>query len=150
MIATQSQKIVAITAPAAIVDASGFVTAALDTNGWDYCTIVVQLGATDIAMAALKVQTSDTDGSYADVTGLIYGTSANSAGSTSTLPAADSDAGLFAFHIDLRKVKRYLDVVATAGDGSAGTYMSAIAILSRGTDAPSTATGRGFAQELIL
>lgn len=150
MIATQNQKIVAITSPAAIVDNSGFVTTALDTKGWDYCTIVVQLGASDIAMAALKVQTSDTDGSYADVTGLVYGTSTNSAGSTSALPTADEDALLFAFHIDLRKVKRYLDLVATAGNGSQGTYLSAFAILSRGAEAPNSASERGFAQELIL
>ena len=96
------------------------------------------------------MQTSDTDGSYADVTGLVYVTSTNSAGSTSSLPSADNDGGLFAFHIDLRKVKRYLDLVATAGNGSLGTYLSAFAILSRGAEAPNSATERGFVQELIL
>lgn len=150
MIRNQELKIVPITPPAAIVDATDFATSAVDLAGWDYVTIVVQLGATDIGLTALKVQHSDDNTTFANVTGLVYGTSVNSAGATSSLPSASSDNTLFAFHIDARKVKRYLDLVATGGDGSAGTFLSAFAILSRGDTTPSSASTRGFAQELIL
>ena len=83
---TQNVKYVAITPPGAIVDAASYTTASIDTLGFDRLKVVVHLGATDIAMTALKLQTSDTDGSYADLDGAVFGTSTNSAGSTSTLP----------------------------------------------------------------
>jgi len=145
----QNIKLVSITPPAAIVDNASYTTASIDTQGWDYLQVVVYLGATDIAMTALKLQESDTDGgSYADVTGLVFGTSSNIAGSTSTLPSATDDNKFFVFDVDLRGRKRYFDLVATAGDGTAGTFLTAFAILSRGKDQPVTAAERGASQIL--
>ena len=150
MIPTQITKTVSITPPGAIVDDTSYTTAAVDTKGWEYATIYVYLGATDIAMAALKVQESDDNSAYSDVTGLVYGTSTNSAGSTSTLPSATDDNKFFAFHVDLKGRKRYLDLVATAGNGAAGTYLTAWAVLSRGKEFPNSATERGLSQELMV
>jgi hypothetical protein len=99
-------------------------------------------------MAALKLQESDSDGSYADVTGLIYGTSNGIAGTASSLPSATDDNKCFVFEVDLRGRKRYFDLVATAGDGTAGTYLTAFALLSRAADYPVSATERGFANIL--
>jgi len=144
----QNTKLVSITPPAAIVDNASYTTASIDTQGWDYLQVVVYLGATDIAMTALKLQESDTDGSYGDVTGLVFGTSSNIAGSTSTLPSATDDNKFFVFDVDLRGRKRYFDLVATAGDGTAGTFLTAFAILSRGKDQPVTAAERGASQIL--
>lgn len=145
----QNTKLVSITPPATIVDNASYTTASIDTQGWDYMQVVVYLGATDIAMTALKLQESDTDGgSYADVTGLVFGTSSNIAGSTSTLPSATDDNKFFVFDVDLRGRKRYFDLVATAGDGTAGTFLTAFAILSRGKDQPVTAAERGASQIL--
>jgi len=144
----QNTKLVSITPPAAIVDNASYTTASIDTQGWDYMQVVVYLGATDIAMTALKLQESDTDGSYGDVTGLVFGTSSNIAGSTSTLPSATDDNKFFVFDVDLRGRKRYFDLVATAGDGTAGTFLTAFAILSRGKDQPVTAAERGASQIL--
>ena len=144
----QNTKLVSITPPAAIVDNASYTTASIDTQGWDYLQVVVYLGATDIAMTALKLQESDTDGSYADVTGLVFGTSSNIAGSTSTLPSATDDNKFFVFDVDLRGRKRYFDLVATAGDGTAGTFLTAFAILSRGKEQPVTAAERGASQIL--
>ena len=144
----QNTKLVSITPPAAIVDNASYTTASIDTQGFDYMQVVVYLGATDIAMTALKLQESDTDGSYADVTGLVFGTSSNIAGSTSTLPSATDDNKFFVFDVDLRGRKRYFDLVATAGDGTAGTFLTAFAILSRGKDQPVTAAERGASQIL--
>jgi hypothetical protein len=86
----------------------------------------------------------------ADVAGAIFGTSNNDTGSASTLPAATDDNKLYAIEADLRGRKRYLDLVLTGGDGTTGTYLSALVILSRAQDAPRTAVEAGFAQRLIV
>ena len=143
MIAMQHVKFLAITPPGAIVDNASYTTTSIDTAGWDYLTVVAQLGATDVDMVALKLQTSDTDGSYADLTGAIYGTSADISGATSALPLSTDDNKFYVFEVDLRGKKRYFDLVATAGNGAAGTYLSAFAILSRGEQTPITAAARG-------
>lgn len=149
MIHGQRQKFVAITPPQAIVDNTSWTTAEIDTNGFDYCTIVVHLGATDIAMAALAVTESDTSGSgHANVTGLVWGTSTNTAGSTSTLPSATDDNKFFLCQIDLRARKRYLDLTMTAGNGTAGTYAVAFAILERAAEGPDSAADQGASQIL--
>ncbi len=149
MIPAQSQKVVSVTPPAAIINDASAVTAQIDTIGYDYAQYYIYLGATDIAMSALAVTESDTDGSgHGNITGLIFGTSVNSAGSTSALPTADDDNDLFCFDIDLRGRKRYLDLTATIGSGSAGTYFTAFCILSRAEEAPNTAAERGTNQLL--
>jgi hypothetical protein len=144
-------KLVNLTPPAAIIDNSAVTVAELDTKGWDHARIIVILGATDIAMSALKVTESDTTGSgHADVTGLVYGTSTDIDGSTSVLPTADDDNGIFVFDIDLRGRKRFLDMGATVGDGAAGTYVTIIAELFRGDTMPTTVAGHGCAGMLKL
>lgn len=140
----QNVKFVSITPPAAIKDNASWTTSEIDTNGWDYMTIVAYLGATDIAVAALAVTESDTSGSgHANVTGLIWGTSANIDGSTSAAPSATDDNTFQVAEIDLRYRKRYIDVTATAGDGTAGTYIAILGILSKAAVAPVTIAERG-------
>jgi hypothetical protein len=70
--------------------------------------------------------------------------------SPATLPAATDDNKLYAIHVNLNGRKRYLDLSMTGGDGTAGTYASAVAVLSRASEAPASATARGYAQELIV
>jgi hypothetical protein len=140
------EKFVAITPPGAIVDNAAFTTAAIDTKGFAHLTIIVHFGAMDIAMAALKVQESDDSGmsGAADITGTVGGTSF-------TLPGATADNQFWAFHINLKGVrKRYIDLVATGGDGTSGTYLTAFAILSRAQEYPDTAAERGFTTEVLV
>lgn len=144
------KKYVAITPPGAIVDNDSYTTAAIDTLGYDHLRVVVHLGATDIAMAALKLQTSDTNGSYADLTGAVFGTSTGMSGSASTLPADDDDNKFFIIDVDLRGKKRWFDLVATAGNGSTGTYLTAWAELSRGETQPDTVAELGASQVLAV
>ena len=151
MIHAQNTKLISVTPPAAIVDNTSYATAEVDTNGFDYAQYIVYLGATDIAMTALRVTESDTAGSGHDnVTGLIFGTSNNIAGSTSALPSATDDNTFQVFDIDLRGRKRYLDLVATAGDGTAGTFAAILCILSRAGEAPITAANRGCNEVLAV
>ena len=146
MIAAQSDKFVSVTPPGAIVDNASLTTATVDTAGYAYARFFLYLGATDIAMTALKLQESDDSGmsGAADVTGAIYGTSNGISGSASSLPSATDDNKCFVIEVDLRGRKRYLDLVATCGDGSAGTYATAFCLLSRASDAPVSASERGF------
>ena len=147
----QNMKVVNYCPPTAIKDNASFTTNTIDTAGFGKLAIYFTLGATDIAMTALKVQESDDSGmsGAADITGLVYGTSANpETGTTSALPTADNDNGVFAFFINLSGRKRYIDVVATAGDGSTGTFGSGVAFLYNG-DGINTAAERGLVANLI-
>jgi hypothetical protein len=142
-------KTVSITPPAAIVDNASLTTAEIDTLGWSYMTIIVYLGATDIAMTALSVTHSDTAGSgHSAITGLVWGTSTNIDGSTSALPSATDDNLFQIAQIDLKGKKRYIDVTATVGDGSAGGFVTILGILSRPQVSPTTASEAG-ANEIL-
>ena len=132
-------KYVSVTPPGAILDDASATTAEIDTLGFSHLTIVCQVGATDIAMTALKVTESDTAGSgHADVTGLVFGTSTDIGGAASALPSATDDNGFFVFQIDLRGRKRYIDLTATMGNGTLGGYFVAFGILSRAASSPTT------------
>lgn len=145
MNALQNVKVVNVTPPAAIVDNASFSTTTIDTAGFGKLAVYFSLGATDIAMSALKLQESDDSGmsGAADITGCVYGASGAPA-----LPSATDDNKIFGFFVNLAGRKRYLDVVATAGDGSTGTYGSCVAVLYNG-EGINDATERGLAANLI-
>lgn len=148
-IAAQNCKLVSVTPPQVIVDDASWTTAEVDTLGFSYAKIVVYLGASDIAFAALAVTESDTTGSgHANVTGLVFGTSTNIDGSTSAVPSATDDNKFFVCDIDLRGRKRFLDVTATAGNGTNGSYATIWCELSRADETPVTMAQRGAAQVL--
>ncbi len=137
-------KFAQVIAPVAIVDDASWTTDAIDTLDYDYCTIIFNLGATDIAMAALKVQESDASGSgYADISGATADGGTNFDGTTAALPSATDDGNVIVFQVDLKGRKRYLDLVATAGNGSTGTFGSAVAILTKGAVAPESVADAG-------
>jgi hypothetical protein len=149
----QQSKLVSITPPAARVDNAAVTTTAVDTFGFNKMKVVVYLGDTDIAMTALKLTESDDSGmsGATDITGAIFGTSVNpDTGATSALPTASDDNKFFVFFVDLKGRKRYIDLAATAGDGTAGTFIAAWAELSDALTVPSTAAGRGAAANLIV
>ena len=146
MIESMKQKVVPVTNPGAIVDNAAFTTATIDTKGFAFVTIVLILGALDIALAAFKLREGDASdmSDAADVAGADFSVS------PATLPAATDDNKLYAVHVNLTGRKRYLDLSLTGGDGTAGTCAAAVAIFSQASEVPSTADGRGFAQELIV
>lgn len=141
-------KVINVTPPAAILDDASAATTAINTQGYSYCQIWVALGASDVTLAALKVQESNTDSNYTDITGTVLGTDTDAFGAATTLSTVASstaDNNLYCFDIDLRGRKKWLDLVATAGNGSTGTYISAWAILARSQDGIATAAERGAA-----
>lgn len=114
----------------------------IDTQGFAQMDIYVYLGVTDIALTALKLQSTDTTGSgYADLSGATF---------ASTLPGATDDSKFAVFHVDLRGKQRFFKVIATVGNGSTGANLASWAVLSRKYKTPSSATLRNVAWELSV
>jgi len=136
--------------PQAIKDNASWTSTCLDTAGLDGVFVVFTLGATDIAMATLKVQESDTLSSATALSGGTDITGADFSVSPLTLPSAtadDTSVGVYIPIVGTRK--RYLNLIATAGDGAAGTYAAAFAICTPKI-VPDTATERGLGQQSIV
>jgi len=128
----QHAKYAACIPPAAILDNTSATTVEIDTKGASYLTVAVTLGATDIAVTALKLTQSDTAGSgHADLSGADFDGGTDIDGNTLVLPSSTDDDQICVFQVDLRGKKRYFDITATFGDGSVGGFVSAVAILSR-------------------
>lgn len=135
----QQAKYVRAISPAAIIDNASATATVIDTRDFDYCTIVVQLGATDIALTALKVQSSDASGgSYVDITGATFAGGTSPDGTTLALPSGTDDNQVAVFQIDMRGKNPFLKVVATFGDGSAGGFIAASAVLTKAHLSPAT------------
>jgi len=150
MIHQQNEKIINMCVDMT-VDNTSYTTTEVDTAGYAYAQIICAFGNVPANFAALAVTESDTTGSsHANVTGLIVGTSTQISGAASSLPlATGGDGAIYIFDIDLRGRKRFLDLTATAGNGSATvTEMCALCILSRAQISCETATERGAAQIL--
>jgi hypothetical protein len=135
----QQAKYVRAISPTAIIDNTSAATTVIDARDFDYCTIVVQLGATDIALTALKVEASTTSGgTYADITGATFAGGTSPDGTVLALPSATDDNQTCVFQIDMRGKNPFLRVVATFGDGAAGGFVAAIAILTKARLSPAT------------
>lgn len=117
--------------PAALVDDATATATAVDTKDARYAELIVQLGATDIALTACKLQECDTSGgSYSDVTGATFDGGTDPFGTTLALPSATDDNQTLVFQVNLDATKRYLKLVVTFDDGSVGGYVAAVARLS--------------------
>lgn len=137
-----------------VVDNATYTSYVIDTLGTVETHFVVTLGTTDVAMTTLKVQEADaiTDATTldtgADITGLVIGTSADPIdGSTSALPTATDDGKHFAFSVKNQGRKRYLQVIAVAGNGTTGTALSAVAYQLT-EEGPATSLERGYTEHL--
>lgn len=139
-----------------VIDAATATSYVIDTAGVDFVNIDVIIGTTDIAMTTLKVQESDvasnstTLTSPTDVTGLVFGTSTiPEDGTTSALPSATDDNKIYSFFVNTQGRKRYLQLVAVAGNGTTGTAIAANWNGGKVSNFANTATSRGVAANLI-
>lgn len=110
--------------PQAILDNTGPTTRAFDTLGMSYVTLVVYIGATDIAMAALSLTESD---ALTDANTLSNGTaiSGSDFSVSSALPTDAADNTFLLVKVPIRGGrKRYIDATITAGNGSLGSYIT--------------------------
>lgn len=131
-------KYVAVTPPGAKVDDAAFTTAAIDTKGWRHLTIVQVYGDIDVNVASASVRHSDASDMSSPATLATGGTDFDLA------TAAGSDNDIHAIEVDMLGKKRYVDFEITGGNGSTGTYLTVIAILSRPEIAPNSASEKGL------
>ena len=133
MIHAQNVKVVA-SVPASV--GSSAVTLTIDSLGYDYASVTVlrASNASTVFASVLKIEESDDNSSYANVTGLVGGTDF-------TIPAVSdtASAAIVKLDVDTKARKRYLKVTATPAV-SVNTVVAAR--LSRG-DAPTTAAEAG-------
>jgi hypothetical protein len=142
MIEAQTATYAVAIPPAAIIDNASATATAVDTQGAQYLEVIVQLGATDIALTALKLQSSTTSGgSYADITGADFDGGTDSKGGTLALPSATDDNQTCVFRLPTSKANRFIKVVATFGDGTAGGFIAGVARLSDVGALPGTDAG---------
>ena len=109
---------------------------------YDYLTLAYQIGTTDTAHTALKVQETDTTGAgYVDVPNATF---------AAALPGAGAGSTVYVFQIDLRSRARFQKLLSTLAAGTNGANVSAIAILSRGKEAPVSLVQKGLAGQVIV
>ena len=148
----QQVKFVKVVPPAAIVDDAAVTCEVVDTLGWDYATIVAFLGATDIAATAFNVTESDDNSNFTMIAATNFANTSltDMDGTALALPTATDDNKFFVVHCDMRRHKRYLQLAATAGNGSAGTYITAFAVLSRGEIKPNSSSEQGAKNVVVV
>ena len=139
----ENWKFIGVTPPGALIDNASATTAEIDTKGFERLRIFAYLGATDIALTALKIGEGDVSGAMTDITASVFGTATDLDGATSALPTDTDDNKAFAWDIDLRGRKRYLDVVATVGNGDTGGYVTIFAFGLQHSDCPNTVATHG-------
>lgn len=147
----QKMKVGRCIAPLAIVDAASWTCYAVDTSGCKAIHCLIHMGANDIAITALKVQEADALTSATALTSGVDITGADFTVSPATVPAADDDNKFWVITIPVTGArKRYFNLVATNGDGTAGGFLTACWIKESNDEAPSTAAARGLDQHLIV
>jgi hypothetical protein len=146
-------KIVPMILPQAIKDDADFVGAfgdsapvSVDTNGYEFATIDIILGATDIAIAELQLYHGDVVASGADDTDF----SAITGATFSTLPSATDDNKVFRIQVGLADKKRYLCLGLKAGNGSTGTFAVANCTLSNARVGPIAAADMNCAGLVVV
>ena len=139
---TQTKDFVSVQ-PQARINNAAVTCSAIDRKNFDYANIKLILGATDIGLTTCKLQESDDNSTYTDVTGADFSISG-------TLPASADSNKIFEWDMDLRARKRYLRPAITVGNGTSGAFVAVLAQLFRGEQSPATAASRGAAQVLAV
>lgn len=134
MIHSQMEKVVG-SVPTAV--GTSAVALTIDTLGFDHASVAVlrASNASTVFASVLKVEHSDDNSSYSDVSGFVGGTDF-------AIPAVSdtASAAIVKLDVDTKARKRYLKVTATPAV-SVNTIVTAR--LSRGENAPSTASEAG-------
>ena len=126
--------------PQARLNNAAVTCASIDRRGFDYAVIRLSLGATDIALTTLKLQESDDNSTFTDISGADFSVA------PLTLPTSGSSNTLWEWQVDLRgSRKRYLRAAITIGNGSLGAFVSVTAELGRAEQAPYSAATQNLA-----
>lgn len=117
----------------------------VDTNGFNYLTVVISVGQST-AMTALKIIESANSNMSSSSDVAVFGTTLDIDGGTSTLPSGDNDE-IHVVNVDLRGRKRYLSFAGTSGGT---TVTSVLGILSKGSETTNVLADRGVVTMIEL
>jgi len=144
LVTAQNERFVSVLAPISVAGGATATCIEIDTLNlgvpFDYLRVIVYSGLIpSTGFATLKLQESEVSGSGGvDITGAAW----------TALVNAD-DGIMVGCNLNLLSRKRYITLVATNGATNA-SLIAAFGILSRGAQAPSTATLRGLQEELTV
>lgn len=138
MIHAQNDKVVAAL-PVGTTGSNETATMTIDTLGYDHASVTVMRAsnASTTFATALKVEESDDNSSYSNVTALVGG---GTGGFTIPAVSATASVSVVKMDIDTKAKKRYLKVSMTP---STAVNVAMSARLSRGEVAPATAAEAG-------
>lgn len=139
MIHAQFEKFAA-TLPTAAVGATATSTLTIDRLGYDHVSVsaIRASNAATTFASVLKVEESDNNSDYTDVTALVGG---GTGGFTIPAVSDTNSASIVQMDIDCKAKKRYLKVSMTPG---ATATIGIVAGMSRAEVAPNDATGKGL------
>lgn len=133
--------------PTAAIGATATATLTIDTLGFDHASITVlrASNASTVFAAAVKVEESDDNSSYSNVTALVGGGTGGF-----TIPAvaasATGSSSILKLDVDTKAKKRYLKVSYTPG---ASATVAIVANLGRGEVSPETAAQAGVIGRVV-
>lgn len=138
MIHAQDDKVLA-TLPTAAVGSTATSTLTIDRLGFDHVSVsaIRASNSSTVFASVLKVEESDNNSSYSDVTALVGG---GTGGFSIPAVSDTSAAAIVKLDIDCRAKKRYLKVSMTPG---ASATLAIVARLSRAEDSPTSASEAG-------
>jgi len=139
MIHAQFEKFAA-TLPTAAVGSTATSTLTIDRLGYDHVSVsaIRASNASTVFASVLKVEESDNDSDYTDVTALVGG---GAGGFTIPAVSDTNSAAIVQMDIDCKAKKRYLKVSMTPG---ATATLGIVAGMSRAEVAPTNAAGKGL------
>ncbi len=138
MIHAQMSKVVSLLTPQS-VGTSATVSATVSCVGFNYAEIILHLATQTASNVDTTMTISESDGT----------TYATSADFTMTTAAPDTtNAQVYAWYLDLKKRKKNLKIAYEAV--GAARIASAVVILSRAEQPPTTAAGHGVAGQVIV
>lgn len=138
MFHAQNDKVLA-TLPTAAVGATATSTLTIDRLGYDHVSVsaIRASNASTVFAGVLKVEESDNNSDYSNVTALVGG---GTGGFTIPAVSDTNSAAIVKMDIDCRAKKRYLKVSMTPG---ASATIGIVAHLSKAEEAPVSASEAG-------
>lgn len=138
MFHAQNDRVLA-TLPTAAVGATATSTLTIDRLGYDHVSVsaIRASNASTVFASVLKVEESDNNSDYSDVTALVGG---GTGGFSIPAVTDTSAAAVVKMDIDARAKKRYLKVSMTPG---ASATLGIVAHLSKAEEAPVSASEAG-------
>lgn len=133
--------------PTAAIGATATATLTIDTLGFDHASITVlrAANASTVFAAAVKVEESDDNSSYSNVTALVGGGTGGF-----TIPAvaasATGSSSILKLDVDTKAKKRFLKVSYTPG---ASATVAIVANLGRGEVSPETNAQAGVIGRVV-